>query len=172
MIKQIRDRFTQNATTTSFQPSEVAKVSAACEGLCKWVIALDKYDRVIKIVHPKRLKLEEAEAGLAEQMAKLQEKQRQVVELEARLKTLTDEYETNVQKKNELEDQRNMCEKKLIRAVQLIEGLGGEKDRWTDQARKLGDRYIQLTGDILLSAGVVAYLGPFTVNYRNVRIDD
>ena len=164
MIKQIRDRFAQNP---SFTPSEVAKVSAACEGLCKWILALEKYDRVIKVVQPKRLKLEEAEEALSEQMTKLQEKQRQVAELEARLKALTDEYETNVQKKNELEDQRNLCEKKLTRAVQLIEGLGGEKDRWTDQARKLGDRYVQLTGDILLSAGVVAYLGPFTVNYRN-----
>ncbi|CAF4568450.1 unnamed protein product [Rotaria sp. Silwood1] len=163
VIKQIRDRFAQNA---AFQPIEVAKVSAACEGLCKWVLALEKYDRVIKVVQPKRLKLEEAEGALSEQMTKLQEKQRQVQELEARLKALTDEYETNVQKKNELEDQRNLCEKKLTRAVQLIEGLGGEKDRWTDQARKLGERYIQLTGDILLSAGVVAYLGPFTINYR------
>lgn len=168
MIKQIRERFVQNA---SFTPTEVAKVSAACEGLCKWILALEKYDRVIKVVHPKRMKLEEAEGSLSEQMTKLQEKQRQVQELEARLKALTDEYETNVQKKNELEDQRNLCEKKLTRAVQLIEGLGGEKDRWTDQARKLGDRYVQLTGDILLSAGVVAYLGPFTVNYRTVSYE-
>ena len=165
MIKQIRDRFVSNQ---SFTPPEVAKVSAACEGLCKWVLALERYDRVIKVVQPKRAKLNEAEEALSEQMSKLQEKQRQVQELEARLKALTDEYETNVQKKNELEDQRNLCEKKLTRAVQLIEGLGGEKDRWTDQARKLGERYIQLTGDILLSAGVVAYLGPFTVNYRTV----
>ncbi|CAF4262296.1 unnamed protein product [Rotaria socialis] len=163
VIKQIRDRFVQNP---AFTATEIAKVSGACEGLCKWVLALEKYDRVIKVVQPKRMKLEEAEEALSEQMIKLQEKQRQVQELEARLKALTDEYETNVQKKNELEDQRNLCEKKLTRAVQLIEGLGGEKDRWTDQARKLGERYTKLTGDILLSAGVVAYLGPFTVNYR------
>lgn len=164
VIKQIRDRY---VTNPSFTPTEVAKVSGACEGLCKWIRALEKYDQVIKVVQPKRIKLEEAEEALAEQMVKLQEKQRQVQELEARLKALTDEYESNVQQKNELEERRNLCEKKLTRAVQLIEGLGGEKDRWTDQARKLGDRYIQLTGDILLSAGVVAYLGPFTVNYRN-----
>ncbi|CAF0750041.1 unnamed protein product [Didymodactylos carnosus] len=166
VIKQIRERFT-NPGNEEFRTEKIATVSAACEGLCKWVTALDKYDRVIKIVQPKRMKLEEAESQLSDQMSKLQEKQKQVAELEAKLKALTDEYETNVQKKNELEDQRNLCEKKLTRAVQLIEGLGGEKDRWTDQARRLGDRYVQLTGDILLSAGVVAYLGPFTVNFRN-----
>lgn len=72
------------------------------------------------------------------------------------------------QKKKELEDNINRCEKKLIRAEKLIGGLGGEKDRWTDNAKSLGELYIKITGDVLLSAGVVAYLGAFTVNYRNV----
>ena len=31
-------------------------------------------------------------------------------------------------------------------------------------------RYINVTGDVLLSSGVVAYLGAFTVDYRNVRL--
>lgn len=29
-------------------------------------------------------------------------------------------------------------------------------------------RYTKVTGDVLLSSGVVAYLGPFTVDFRNV----
>jgi hypothetical protein len=36
----------------------------ACAGLCSWVIALEKYDKVIKEVEPKRQKLREAEAQL------------------------------------------------------------------------------------------------------------
>ena len=30
-------------------------------------------------------------------------------------------------------------------------------------------RYSKVTGDVLLSSAVVAYLGPFTVDFRNVR---
>ena len=71
------------------------------------------------------------------------------------------------QKKKELEDNIRQCEQKLIRAEKLIGGLGGEKDRWTENAKTLGENYIKITGDVLLSAGVVAYLGAFTVNYRN-----
>jgi len=52
----------------------VKNASKACEGICKWVRALDIYDRVIKIVAPKKLKLAEAEAELAVQMQKLNEK--------------------------------------------------------------------------------------------------
>jgi dynein heavy chain len=72
------------------------------------------------------------------------------------------------QKKKELETNINQCEQKLIRAEKLIGGLGGEKDRWTDSAKLLGELYVKITGDVLLGAGVVAYLGAFTVNYRNV----
>jgi len=56
----------------------VKNASNACEGLCKWVRALDVYDRVIKIVAPKKLKLAEAEAELAAQMKKLNAKRKQL----------------------------------------------------------------------------------------------
>lgn len=72
------------------------------------------------------------------------------------------------QKKKELETNIHLCEQKLIRAEKLIGGLGGEKDRWTENAKSLGELFYQITGDVLLSSGAVAYLGPFTVDYRNV----
>jgi dynein heavy chain len=71
-------------------------------------------------------------------------------------------------KKKELEDNIDLCSKKLDRAEKLIGGLGGEKDRWTEAAKTLGEQYTNITGDVLLSSGVVAYLGAFTVDFRNV----
>uniref|UniRef100_A0A3Q2P345 Dynein heavy chain coiled coil stalk domain-containing protein n=1 Tax=Fundulus heteroclitus TaxID=8078 RepID=A0A3Q2P345_FUNHE len=62
----------------------------------------------------------------------------------------------------------DLCNKKLERANQLIGGLGGEKTRWSEMALNLGQLYDNLTGDILISAGIVAYLGAFTSNYRQV----
>ena len=64
-----------------------------------------------------------------------------------------------------------MCGKKLDRAEQLIGGLGGEKVRWTEFARELGEKYINLTGDVLVSAGVMAYLGPFTALFRGEQLE-
>ena len=60
----------------------------------------------------------------------------------------------------------DLCGKKLVRAEKLIGGLGGEKDRWTEAAANLQQIYDNLLGDVLLSAGVIAYLGPFTSAYR------
>ena len=71
-------------------------------------------------------------------------------------------------KKKELKHNMLICEQKLDRAEKLIWGLGGEKDCWTEAARVLGDRYDRITGDVLLSSGVVAYLGLF--DFRNIRL--
>lgn len=61
-----------------------------------------------------------------------------------------------------LEDMMVHC----CRAQKLITGLGGEKSRWTAAAEQLGHAYVQLTGDVLLAAAQVAYLGAFTTTYR------
>ena len=64
-----------------FQPNIVKNASKACEGLCKWVCAMDVYDRVAKVVAPKKAKLAEAEGELGLQMTKLNEKRRQLQEV-------------------------------------------------------------------------------------------
>ena len=64
--------------------------------------------------------------------------------------------------------QVDLCGKKLVRAEKLIGGLGGEKVRWTEAAATLQKIYDNLSGDVLISSGVMAYLGPFTMAFRLV----
>lgn len=59
-----------------------------------------------------------------------------------------------------------LCSVKLARAEQLIGGLGGEKDRWTATAQSLEAAKTAMTGDMLLCAAVIAYLGCFTPAFR------
>lgn len=58
------------------------------------------------------------------------------------------------------------CRNKLIRTEKLINGLGGEKDRWTTAAEELQTAFEALPGDMLISCGIIAYLGPFTAAFR------
>ena len=37
-----------------FIPEEIRKASEAAEGICKWVIAICKYDIIAKEIRPKR----------------------------------------------------------------------------------------------------------------------
>jgi dynein heavy chain len=62
-------------TNPEFDPVKVAKVSSAAEGLCKWVLAMEIYDRVIKVVIPKKEKLAQAESDLAVTMVATQRKE-------------------------------------------------------------------------------------------------
>ncbi|XP_061847983.1 dynein axonemal heavy chain 3 [Colius striatus] len=163
VMKRIREKFIDHP---DFQPSVIKNVSSACEGLCKWVRAMEVYDRVAKVVAPKRERLREAEGLLSVQMQKLETKQAELKEVVDRLQALNDEFESMNDRKRELENNIELCSQKLVRAEQLISGLGGEKDRWTEAARLLGIQYIDLIGDVLLSSGTVAYLGAFTVDYR------
>lgn len=78
-IKIISKHITTSPThrfipSSDFEPSIVKNASKACEGLCKWVRAIDVYDRVIRIVAPKKIKLADAENELAVQMKKLNAK--------------------------------------------------------------------------------------------------
>lgn len=50
-------------------------------GMCKWVIAMTKYDKVAKVVAPKKQKLAAAQAVYDKAMAALAVKQAQLAEV-------------------------------------------------------------------------------------------
>ncbi|EFJ50020.1 dynein heavy chain 6 [Volvox carteri f. nagariensis] len=149
-----------------FDPAVVKKASAAAYGLCCWVRAMEAYDRVAKVVAPKKAKLAEAEAEYSELMVGLNEKKAELANVEAKLAGLNAKLAEMQRRKAQLEAEVDLCEKKLDRATKLIGGLGGEKSRWTEVAAKLGGDYVNLTGDVLLASGFIAYLGAFTAAYR------
>nr|XP_031846529.1 dynein heavy chain 3, axonemal-like isoform X2 [Nomia melanderi] len=166
-MKKIREKFINDR---SFQPEAIKKVSTACEGLCKWVRAIEVYDRVIKVVKPKQEMLAEAEAALASQMEALNAKRALLQEVTQKLQALNDEFAECMREKKKLEDQINFCMQKLDRAEKLLGGLSGEKDRWSDTAIALGQSLRNVIGDVLLCSGMIAYLGAFTVDYRTSLI--
>ncbi|KAK1801742.1 hypothetical protein P4O66_022373 [Electrophorus voltai] len=153
-------------TNPDFDPTKVAKASSAAEGLCKWITAMEVYDRVAKVVAPKKASLAVAQQSLATTMALLNEKRAELKEVEDRLASLQKTFEEKTEEKAQLEFQVDLCARKLERAEKLIGGLGGEKTRWSKAADDLQNTYDNLTGDVLISAGVIAYLGAFTAGFR------
>lgn len=114
--------------------------------------------------------MRDAQNKLAVAMADLEAKRKTLREVQGKLAKLEEKLESNKAKKVDLEGQVDLCSKKLERAEKLIGGLGGEKLRWSQAATDLGSTYHTLTGDILVSSGIVAYLGAFTSAFRQVGI--
>lgn len=48
--------------------------------------------------------------------------------------------------------------------TQLIGGLADEKVRWAESVDNFNKLLVNVIGDVMMSAGVVAYLGAFTVS--------
>lgn len=47
VMSKIRSEY---MTNPDFDPAKVAKASSAAEGLCKWIKAMEVYDRVAKVM--------------------------------------------------------------------------------------------------------------------------
>jgi len=48
IMKQIRTRY---CTNPDFDPEKVKNASTACQGLCKWVLAIEKYDLLVGTIN-------------------------------------------------------------------------------------------------------------------------
>ena len=96
-------------------------------GLCKWVRAMEAYDRVAKVVAPKKAKLAASELELKDTMDKLNKKKAELKKVEDDLAELENALKEAIKRKEELEANVDLCNKKLVRAKELIDGLGESK---------------------------------------------
>jgi dynein heavy chain, axonemal len=136
------------------------------KNLAKWVFAMDGFYKVNKIVKPKKEQLKVAEEKYAAVMQILSVKQAELKKIVDKVNALKADLKDTQDKKERLEAEVADCEAKLIRAESLISGLGGEKTRWKALSEELAIVYTNLTGDVLISSGMIAYLGAFTSTYR------
>ncbi|KAM7230116.1 hypothetical protein CapIbe_018833 [Capra ibex] len=154
-----------------FQPAAIAKVSKACTSICQWVRAMHKYHFVAKAVEPKRQALREAQDDLEVTQRILEEAKQRLHEVEDGIATMQAKYRECIAKKEELELKCEQCEQRLGRADKLINGLSDERVRWQETVENLEHMLDSIFGDVLVAAGFVAYLGPFTGQYRTVLYD-
>ena len=155
-----------------FEPEVIKKASKACTAMCMWARAMFKYNQVTLIVEPKKKLLAEAQASLEITMSSLKEAQGKLEAVKAKIAGLEASFKENNDKKELLVKQVEECGQRLERAEKLIGGLGGERTRWTESCHSLEEAYDNLLGDCLVSAGAIAYSGPFTPDFRKDLNDE
>jgi dynein heavy chain, axonemal len=98
--------------------------------------------------------------------AQLNEKREKVREINEKLTQLNANMQEQISLQNQLNQEIIDCGLKLVRAEKLIGGLQGEKDRWTETVKQLGQKQLLVVGDCMVATGMVSYAGPFTAEYR------
>jgi len=150
-----------------FTPKKIESASKACTAMCQWVHAMNKYHFVAKEVEPKRIALAESQSQLEELNANLSKLRAQLKEVTDKIDSLEAKFNAAVAQKEELAAKVADATVKNDRAGRLLGGLGGEKIRWKETVERLTIEEGNLIGDVCLSSGYVAYLGPFVAGYRD-----
>ena len=150
-----------------FVPEQVATKSKAAAGLCRWLHAVVSYFDVVQVVLPKEKAVEEARAAVALKMEALAAKQAILSDLEAKLSGLLARLRDANDEKARLEEAMHRCVSQQQNAGILIGSLGGQRDRWRARTVEERSKFEHLTGDALLAAAVVSYLGPFPQEFRS-----
>ncbi|XP_013362490.1 PREDICTED: dynein heavy chain 14, axonemal isoform X4 [Chinchilla lanigera] len=154
-----------------FNPTKMALVSAACCSMCQWVIALNDYREVQKVVSPKQIQVAEAQNVLKIARQKLAEKQRGLQLIEEHLLSLQATYKDVLSERQLLANRRKLATKRLQCASVLLTVLGDEKTRWQAAVSGIDRRLDGVLGDALLSAACIVYSGVLTPEFRQLIVN-
>ncbi|XP_039610084.1 dynein heavy chain 5, axonemal-like [Polypterus senegalus] len=146
------------------------KVCGNVAGLCSWTQAMAYFFGINKEVLPLKANLKLQEARLTVAQTELSNAQMQLDEKQKELDEVQAMYNAAMSEKQTLLDDAEACRKKMSNATALIEGLGGEKVRWTQSSKLFQSQINRLVGDVLLATGFLSYSGPFNQEYRNLLL--
>nr|XP_023022773.1 dynein heavy chain 1, axonemal-like [Leptinotarsa decemlineata] len=166
------DKLQRYVDDPAFTPAKISKVSKACTSLCMWIHAMYKYYFVNKAVAPKKAALAKAKEELAHTEKVLAEAKAKMKEVLDGLEKLQMQLAAKIVFKEEKEQSIAICEERMNRAIRLISGLSDERVRWIETIKNIEGSVVNVTGDILICSGCVAYLTPFTDSYRRKLFAD
>ena len=153
-----------------FTAQAAKNASKAAEGLCTWVRSMKFYHEASKIVKPKLEALSIAEANLDAANKALAAAEHRLEACNARLQELQAMFDAQMGEKRRIEDGAAALQRKMIMASQLINGLAGERVRWTEDSNNFADLKRRLVGDCAAACAFVCYCGPFNQEFRDYLV--
>ncbi|TPP50205.1 Dynein heavy chain and region D6 of dynein motor family protein [Leishmania donovani] len=151
-----------------FTPAAASAVSKAAGGLCQWVIAIHKYGNIYKEVHPKIVKNENAQQKVRAQEEMLRQKEEKLQRIVDEVRQLEADLQANIAEKNRLMAEARATQDKLNKAQIIVDGLEGERGRWTESIARFELDLENINGETLLACAFMCYCGAFTAEYRQL----
>ena len=149
-----------------FDKDIIKSKNSAAGGLCDWTVNIVTFHDIIIDVEPMRQQLREANVKLEEANIQLKAVQERVAELQAQLAELQAAFDAANTEKAAAEETVRRGQLKLDLANRLTTALATENVRWAEGVEVLKAERNLLTGDVLLAAAFISYIGPFTKRFR------
>lgn len=150
----------------NFSPEKMISKSAAAANLCTWVVNIYNYNRIYVKVKPLMDSLTAARERKEAALSSLAAAEKKVADVQAHLKTLEEKYNEAMSEKEEVEEQARKLMERADLAQRLVGGLASENVRWGKEIEKLREKALSLSGDCMLAAGFVSYVGAFDQELR------
>ncbi|KAG8347796.1 putative Dynein heavy chain N terminal region 2 domain1 [Trypanosoma vivax] len=164
--KEQIEEVVKKMTSDMFKNENIKKTSVALLGVATYIRAVVEYYKQNKIIKPLLAQAAAAQQEYDLAMESLNKKKEELRVVNEKLASLTSHLDSVKKDKQDLEEKVSDTDVKLTRAKKLIEGLGGEKVRFAGESKRFEEELKYVLGNVVVSAGVVAYLGPFLHRYR------
>ncbi|XP_074805212.1 dynein axonemal heavy chain 8 [Natator depressus] len=148
------------------------KVCGNVAGLLSWTLAMATFYGINREVLPLKSNLAKQEGRLKVANEELATAQALLDEKQAELDKVQAKFDAAMKEKMDLLNDADVCRRKMQAASALIDGLSGEKVRWTQQSKEFKTQINRLVGDVLLCTGFLSYCGPFNQIFRNLLLKD
>ncbi|XP_044594901.1 dynein axonemal heavy chain 8 [Cotesia glomerata] len=135
-------------------------------GLLQWTIAMTEFYKVNKDVLPLKANLAIQQSKHERANNNLVAAQQVLAAKDEALRVVQLEFDAVMTEYQQVVDLANACQSKMDTASALIEGLSGERVRWTNQLSTFKSETERLIGDVLILTGFLSYCGPFNQEFR------
>ena len=142
------------------------RVCSDVAGLLQWTRSMSVFFGVNKEVMPLKLNLAGEEARLDKANKELKSAENILRRKERAVERLQILYTNATKEKLKIAKQADNCRRKMEAATTLINGLQGERLRWTRQSGSLKEELNSLIGNTMLACAFLSYSGPFNQEYR------
>jgi len=148
------------------------KMSDYVVSMAVWAGAMRDYFYASRVVKPKLEALQVAQGKLDKALKALAGAEAEEKKVMDMLAALQAEYDEQMAAKQELEDNANKLASTLDQAEKLINGLAGEKIRWTEDSKAFAEQKKRLVGDCAVACAFICYCGPFNAPFRHKLITE
>lgn len=143
----------------------------AAGAMAEWVTSQLRYSELLEKVEPWTNQIRDLESEAKGNRTTLDELNTEIGTLETNIGQYKVDYAELIAKVEQIKSEMIKVEAKTTRSEKLLVNLSSEKYRWEESSQSFKGQLTTMTGDTLLSAAFLAYVGFSDQFYRVLLID-